>query len=209
LVIPNDVQLIAAVNGALLTIAEAANWEQFGAATPEQSAALMWTMFLEYLESDACMIGAVLPYATETPPSGCLPCDGSTFNRADYPDLYSRLEAVYIVDADTFTTPNLNNRFVVGAGDEYATGDVGGEAAHVLTEAELAEHTHTDSGHQHTTHAHLTGLAVAPGEVPFNIPNPVPELSGSASANITATGSSEAHENRPPFHALPYCIVAR
>ncbi|MFW5787564.1 MAG: hypothetical protein ACOCV3_04800 [Halanaerobiales bacterium] len=39
-------------------------------------------------------------------------------------------------------TPDLRNRFVVGAGDDYAVGDKGGANNVALTEANLAAHTH-------------------------------------------------------------------
>lgn len=41
-------------------------------------------------------------------------------------------------------TPNLQDRFIVGAGAGYTPGDTGGEASHALTESELPSHTHGD-----------------------------------------------------------------
>lgn len=52
LVIPNDIALIMAVNGALLDLVKPRNWEQHGAATPDETAALMQTMFFDYQESE-------------------------------------------------------------------------------------------------------------------------------------------------------------
>ena len=51
----------------------------------------------------------------------------------------------------TIGTPNLKNRFVVGALDTYAVGDTGGSNTHVLTTSEMPVHTHsvTDPGHTH------------------------------------------------------------
>ncbi len=57
-------------------------------------------------------------------------------------------------------TPDLRNRFIVGAGDTYAVDATGGEATHALTEAELASHLHTvdppntTSGNQSASHNH-------------------------------------------------------
>jgi len=62
-------------------------------------------------------------------------------------------------------TPDLRGKFITGAGGSYNPGDTGGEATHVLTEAEMPIHSHdvTVSGgsHAHTgssgsagTHAH-------------------------------------------------------
>lgn len=36
----------------------------------------------------------------------------------------------------------LTDKFLVGAGNDYALGDVGGEAEHTLTVAELPQHSH-------------------------------------------------------------------
>lgn len=57
-------------------------------------------------------------------------------------------------------TPDLRNRFVVGAGSTYAVGDTGGSATSTLTSSELPAHTHSlsasgttsgqSAGHTHT-----------------------------------------------------------
>lgn len=48
-------------------------------------------------------------------------------------------------------TPDLRDRFVVGSGLSYNVNDIGGEATHVLTVAEMPTHDHavTDPGHTH------------------------------------------------------------
>ena len=40
----------------------------------------------------------------------------------------------------------LENRFLVGAGDDYTAGVTGGEATHTLTASELPQHTHWANG---------------------------------------------------------------
>jgi microcystin-dependent protein len=57
-------------------------------------------------------------------------------------------------------TPDLRNRFVVGAGSTYSVGDTGGSATSTLTSSELPAHTHSlsasgttsgqSAGHTHT-----------------------------------------------------------
>lgn len=63
-------------------------------------------------------------------------------------------------------TPDMKNRFPVGALDTYATGDTGGSDTHTLTTAEMPVHTHavTDPGHNHqvTQNAH-THTVTDPG----------------------------------------------
>lgn len=229
-VIPNDLALIIAVNGALDELTNAYNWEQFGTVTPDEAATAMNVMFAQYLQGEACLIGAIIPYATQDAPNGTLPCDGGTYLRVDYPDLYAALDAIYVIDADSFSTPDLRGRSILGTGTgpgltERAMGDSGGEEKHVLDVAEMPEHSHTTQPHSHSDSGHThfvpipTFLAIEPGEAPTYTPLGVP-VGGQTSlpgfANIVAagvtvdnTGNGDGHENMPPFHALRYCIVAQ
>lgn len=51
-------------------------------------------------------------------------------------------------------TPNLRNRFIIGAGNNYNIGDIGGEETHTLSTTEMPSHSHTgssgSSSHSHT-----------------------------------------------------------
>ena len=40
-------------------------------------------------------IGAIMPFAGSVAPAGCLFCDGSSLNSADYPDLYNVIGTTY------------------------------------------------------------------------------------------------------------------
>lgn len=57
-------------------------------------------------------------------------------------------------------TPNLMDRFIVGSGNSYTTGNTGGIATYSLTTSQLPVHNHgvTDPGHAHSVydpgHAH-------------------------------------------------------
>jgi microcystin-dependent protein len=214
--IPNDLALIMAVNGALTSLTFEYNWEQISTTleTPAQAAALMSQMYDDYLESSVCMIGMIIPYATSSAPNGTLPCDGSTFERADYPQLYAALDAVFIIDPDHFTTPDLRGRAVIGAGQgsgltDRPVGSQGGEESHVLTVGELAAHSHTNTPHAHSEIAAVTTLINGGLEAPASAAVPTPATTGAASVAIDNTGSDEAHNTMQPFYALNYCMVAR
>lgn len=144
----------------------------------------------ELMESQ---IGQVLMSAAADAPAGLLLCDGTTYDRVDYPQLYDALAAGFIVDADHFVVPDLRERFVYGSSPSTAVATTGGEAAHILTEAELAVHSHSIGG---------AGTSVAaPGAVPVLTPSIFPSSTGSA-------GSSVAHNNIPPYLTLAFYIVA-
>jgi microcystin-dependent protein len=123
-------------------------------------------------------------------PSGWLLCDGSS------------------------STPDLRNRFVVGAGSTYAVGATGGS-----TDAIVVSHNHTattsisDPGHIHN----VTILATTQGgsggySGNFSNPVNVQTLSAttgiSASTSISTAGSSGTNANLPPYYALCYIMKA-
>jgi hypothetical protein len=88
------------------------------------------------------------------------------------------------------TWERLKDRFLLAAGDTYAAGATGGEAAHTLTVEEMPSHSHEI---QYISAE--TGTAVA-------------GVKGAPSANwwsadyIRATGGGAAHNNMPPYIAV-------
>lgn len=50
--VPDDVQLVAAVSGALLPLTYAASWEKFGSMTPDEAAAIMSAAFEDFVSDD-------------------------------------------------------------------------------------------------------------------------------------------------------------
>jgi len=114
----------------------------------------------------------------------------------------------------TNSTPDLRNRFVVGATSTYAVGATGGSA-----DAIVVSHTHTttvtDSGHTHassTGQGFLTrntsaGDALNGGSdwLFANINSTASSTTGiTVSANTT--GSSGTNANLPPYYALCYIM---
>lgn len=102
------------------------------------------------------------------------------------------------------STPDLRNRFVVGAGSTYAVGATGGSA-----DAVVVSHTHTatvtDPGHFHTSTI-LSGSNVnaSPG-VQVGAGNTGTATTGITVANST-TGVSGTNANLPPYYALCYIM---
>lgn len=126
-------------------------------------------------------------------------------------------------------TPDLRNRFIVGAGDEYAVNDVGGAKEVTLTEAQLPAHTHgkgtlsADSGGSHTHNVKSiwpstinynqggsTNLSangqVQHGAAPGRLTDPDGAHTHTISGDTGSKGGGAAHENRPPYYALAYIM---
>lgn len=109
-------------------------------------------------------------------------------------------------------TPDLRNRFIVGAGSTYSVGGTGGSA-----DATLVSHSHTastsitDPGHIHSTGA----AALGGGGAWYNTGGSgVVYQTGSAVTGITAStsvstsGSSPTNANLPPYYALAFIMKA-
>lgn len=144
----------------------------------------------------SAMLGQVVYTIAATLPDHLLPCDGSQYNRVDYPALYAVLHSQFIIDADTFVTPDLIDRVVVGAGNLYAVNSVGGAATVSLTANQNGPHSHTYTPPTLNIDLEAAG---------------VPDIFAAGVGLPTQTGSSgtgEAHENMPPYRGLIPCLVA-
>lgn len=163
---------------------------------------------LEY-EIMSGLIGAILPHVmADMSGLNMLPCDGAIYLKSDYPLLYEKLDAAYILDADSFFVPDLRDRFPVGAGDIHAIDEMGGERNHLLTVDEMPLHSHTNDPHAHSEISAIPSLADFGTGAPVPSATPSPSLTGLESINIHNTGGNEPHNNLPPYRAVNWAIVA-
>jgi microcystin-dependent protein len=149
------------------------------------------------------MVGEIIPFAgaANPDPDRWLPCDGSLYAVADYPDLYAVIDVFYGgIPFVNFNVPDLRGRIPLGAGHGTGLTDrplatTGGEETHTLIEAEIPSHTHT------TGNSLLIATATPP---PLDVlgPNPLPASTGS-------TGGDGPHENMPPWLAINYFIASK
>ncbi len=114
-------------------------------------------------------------------------------------------------------TPDLRDRFVVGAGSTYAVADTGGSAnAIVVSHSHTATSTVTDPGHTHLIPNTRAGspnggaIYIAGGQSgPANTDNTGSNTTGITVSTTTASaGSSGTNANLPPYYALAYIMKA-
>ena len=141
---------------------------------------------------------------------------------------YGKLDEIpngfYLCDGQN-GTPDLRNRFLVGAGDEYKLSDKGGEKEVTLEAPQVGSHYH---GVGYFYYNRDTGdnvrLFCFPAAHDFNLPesgrsfnmsgfdydsssivsNPV--RANQITSLAVATEAQKPHENRPPYYALYYIM---
>lgn len=141
------------------------------------------------------IVGGILMYATSSAPGGTLRCDGTQYLRVDYPELYAVLDAAFIVDADTFATPDLSGRVPRGQSSD-AIGDTSGSDTVTIATGNLPAHSH---GYSFPTLGAIIIGAGAP--IPAYVPPALPLSTGS-------TGSGSALNVVPTNIIINFAIVS-
>lgn len=122
--------------------------------------------------------GTIVMYGRAQIPDGWTICDGSN------------------------GTPDLRNRFVVGAGSAYGLGATGGADTVALTTDQMPSHYHEALGGG-IDDLNFTGGNQYNGE---RIPWTRSDGNAAGVERTRSTGGGLAHENRPPYYALYYIM---
>jgi hypothetical protein len=128
-------------------------------------------------------------------PAGCiLLWSGST----------GSVPAGFLICDGTNGTPDLRDRFIIGAGNSYAVNATGGTA-----DAVVVSHTHaaavTDPGHSHSTYIANASTVLTPNN---GVSVVGAGVTGTSTTGISVTnasaGVSGVNANIPPYYALAY-----
>lgn len=148
------------------------------------------------------IVGATPPPATPIPAGGIFLWSGSI----------GSIPAGYVLCNGSNGTPDLRDRFVVGAGSTYAVNATGGSAdAVVVTHTHSATSVVTDPGHVHS-YQRPSG---APNNAAGSIPNDITQVAANTASAVTGitvattnatAGVSGTNANLPPYYALCYIM---
>jgi len=143
------------------------------------------------------IIGATPPSATPIPAGGIFLWSGSI----------GSIPAGYALCNGSNGTPDLRDRFVVGAGSTYAVNATGGSA-----DAVVVSHTHaatvTDPTHTHGGATVSLGAGASIPATGGGIASPAALPSASTGITVTnaTAGVSGTNANLPPYYALCYIM---
>jgi microcystin-dependent protein len=137
-------------------------------------------------------VGAVMPFATQTVPTGWKECDGSLISRTTYSDLYAAIGTTYGTGSGTFGLPDLRGEFVRGW--DHNRG---------VDTSRTFGSTQADSIVEHIHQFVITCFARNnAGQI-----NKVGDSGDSATTTYTgSTASTGDAETRPKNVAMMYCI---
>lgn len=104
-------------------------------------------------------------------------------------------------------TPNLQDRFIVGAGSGYPVGALGGAPSVTLNITQMPNHNHGGATGGSSTDAYRPQKWPAYGKGGWTGGSWGNDISGAVhSHTITAQGGNQPHENRPPYYALAFIM---
>jgi microcystin-dependent protein len=207
--IPNSRYWRAIVDELLSRLGLVESWQEVeGAMEPWEAAAAGARMFHDYVNSRCEVIGELKMHTLNELPDNWLNCDGNTYERADYPQLYDALHPNYQISATQFKVPNMVYRVPMGTIPSFLNeiGTEGGEAQHFLTLAEMPIHNHAPA----LPNRQFWLYAASGGPAAFNGATGGTFQSTPGGGATTATaGSGQPHNNVQPFHMVHYAIVAK
>jgi hypothetical protein len=147
------------------------------------------------------IIGATPPAATPIPAGGIFLWSGSI----------GSIPAGYVLCNGSNGTPDLRDRFVVGAGSSYAVDATGGSAnAIVVSHTHTATSAVTDPGHTHSYASSTFNCNQNTGQVQAGVTATGTTASNTTGITVATTvataGTSGTNANLPPYFALCYIM---
>lgn len=144
------------------------------------------------------IVSATPPAATPIPAGGIFLWSGSI----------GSIPAGYVLCNGSNGTPDLRDRFVVGAGSTYAVNALGGSADSVVV-----SHTHTatstDSGHTHSQTFYSAsggGFGLQAGTNDYQATKQTGVGNAVITTTVASAGVSGTNANIPPYYALCYIM---
>ncbi len=158
-------------------------------------------------------VGEIMLFAGNFAPNGWAMCNGQILSIAQNTALFSLLGTTYGGNGQTtFALPDLRGRAPIHFGQgpglpDFLQGESAGEYVHTLALGEMPGHSHVMYG------GDANGTQSSPaGGLPARDPSGSPAYGTSANTSLSAAaigvaGSSQPHNNMPPYLAINYCIA--
>ena len=160
-------------------------------------------------------VGEIRAVGDNFAPTGWALCNGQLLPISQNTALFSLLGTMYGGDGkSTFALPNLAARVPIHSGQgpgltERVQGDQGGQEAVALIESEIPSHSHTvratsDVADRQGPSGNVWATEAAGVTMLYSVLSPDTGMAGGA---IGVAGSSQPHNNWPPYLTLNFIIA--
>lgn len=211
---PSDQWILDAIFGFFDDYSWPAKFTECGEVSIDRAAAAFSAM-LNSIQRSTLNIGTIVAYAGPLPTDpAILACDGTSYLRADFPDLFAVIGTTWGADDSThFNVPDLRTRALVMQGVTAAShvwnlGDLIGEELHTLVSGEVPSHSHVDAGHVHAEGIAAPAIGAAITGVPVPSAVPAVGVTGSGNAALSSSGGDGSHNNTQLSAVILYAIIA-
>ena len=145
-------------------------------------------------ESGALIVGGLIE-ALKLPAMGGVSLGGKALLDLLHPvgSIYQSTDATSPADLFGGTWEQIKDVFLLAAGDSHAAGSTGGEEEHILTAAEMANHTH---GYDYT------GQSITEGVNAIRLYKAASTQYNAYTGKATSNCGGQAHNNMPPYLAV-------
>lgn len=185
-----DSALFPHVGDAITALTDESQWEEFGDTVGDVIEACKEAV--ENWYSDM-LIGSLQMFLT-VPPPGWLLCDGATYDKADYPELWSVLPS-QLTTENQLTLPDITSAFLAGTDTEGEIGDQAGTNTYALSVDQLPAHSHL----------YTPPVLTVDAETPVV---PIPTAGIGAAIQTGQTGSGDDIDNRPSHVLAMFAVFA-
>lgn len=153
-------------------------------------------------------VGEIRMFAGNFAPIGWAFCQGQLLSISENEILFNLIGTTYGGDGQsTFAVPDLQGRIPIHQGNGYVIGENGGVEEVTLTVSQIPNHNHVLRASAGTGY-----LASPVGALPAKhrdykaFVNAGPAAQRMQAATLPPAGSSQPHENRPPFLCVTFII---
>ena len=150
------------------------------------------------------IVGSVMIWHGSTAPSGYLICDGTTYSKSQYPDLYDALGSDYQISTEQFKVPDFRGLVPIGAGTHQ---DTNSKSKTFTLGTEYGEYEHTQTIEELVNHNHTINRG-ADGSSYYGITGKEPENQTPYALETSSTGGGQPFNVMQPSLTVNYIIKA-
>ncbi|HEX7278242.1 MAG TPA: tail fiber protein [Solirubrobacterales bacterium] len=149
-------------------------------------------------------IGELRLMSFNFPPKGWAEANGQLLPIPQNQPLFSLFGTMYGGDGRVnFGLPDLRSRVPFHVGTGYSQGQRVGEEFHTLTQGEMPAHNHIVQASQQQG-SQAAPVILAASDNTYRTADNLTIINPQTLSNV---GGSQAHENRPPFTVLNWCVA--